>query len=126
MRVPSGKVERKTPQSRAAARALATTRKACAPPRPLAQSVRARAVQIAGSPPGASLALHLETLPIADPPRSPDRGAAVMNRLIVIVTLAMPLAAAAAPKADDITGTIAPALRRKVELVYVEKAPGRF
>lgn len=49
-----------------------------------------------------------------------------MNRLIVAAIVAMPLAAAAAPKADDLTGTIAPGLRRKVELVYVEKVPGKF
>ena len=49
-----------------------------------------------------------------------------MNRLIVAFVVAMPIAAAAAPKTEDLTGTIAPALRKKVELVYVEKAPGKF
>ena len=49
-----------------------------------------------------------------------------MNRLILAAVVALPLAAAAAPKAEDLTGTIAPGLRRKVELVYVEKVPGKF
>lgn len=49
-----------------------------------------------------------------------------MNRLIFAAIVAMPLAAAAAPKTEDVTGTIAPGLRRKVELVYVEKVPGKF
>ena len=49
-----------------------------------------------------------------------------MNRFIAAAIALLPVAAAAGPKAEDLTGTIAPALRRKVELVYVEKVPGKF
>jgi plastocyanin len=49
-----------------------------------------------------------------------------MNRLIVAALVAIPIAAAAGPKTEDVQGTIAPAIRRKVELVYVEKMPGKF
>jgi len=49
-----------------------------------------------------------------------------MNRLIVAAIILLPVAAAAAPRSEDLTGTVAPGLRKKVELVYVEKAPGKF
>lgn len=49
-----------------------------------------------------------------------------MNRIIIAAVLALPLTAAAGPKTEDLQGTIAPGLRRKVELVYVEKVPGKF
>lgn len=49
-----------------------------------------------------------------------------MNRIIAAAAVLLPIAAAAAPKAEDLTGTISAGLRRKVELVYVEKVPGRF
>jgi plastocyanin len=52
--------------------------------------------------------------------------AIVAMPVLAAVILVMPSTAAAAPKGEDLTGTIAPGLRRKVELVYVEKVPGKF